>query len=81
MKSEDKQKKTAKPKKPSVHAAKIDEKQVVALAATLSRVSRLLVMCAPPFPDGSEGAQTVELARRSIPLARNVVANMKGGEK
>ena len=80
MKSEDKQKKTAKPKV-SGPAAKIDEKQVVALAATLSRVSRLLVMCAPPFPAGSEGAQTVELARRSIPLARNVLANMKGGEK
>ena len=80
MKSEDKQKDTAKPKA-SGPAAKIDKKQVVALAATLSRVSRLLVMCAPPFPDGSEGAQTVELARRSIPLARNVVANMKGCEK
>ena len=51
----------------------IGEKEENALVATLGRVSSLLVVCAPPFAEGSEGARTVEIARQSIRFAQDFI--------
>lgn len=81
----DKPHKTEKPKTPKAEPQQaIDEKTVVAIVTALGRVSKCLLMCAPKFADGSEGSVAVDLARRSIPVVRNILngkAEKKGGAK
>ena len=57
--------------------AHLDEKSTLMLAGTLAKVAKCLLMCAPPFPEGSEGAECVAIARRSIPLVRNILEQHK----
>ena len=44
------------------------DRTTLVLAGLLGKVARCLVMCAPQFPAGSEGAKAVEMALKSIPF-------------
>lgn len=74
---------TSKAKEPK-NKNEITPEQFAALAGVALQLCDLALMCAPAFAAGSQGAQTVELARVSRPnLAaivgswRNVSANGK----
>ena len=51
----------------------------LAALRSLARVSACLVMCAPRFPDGSEGALAVAEARASLSNMRKALKK-KGGD-
>jgi len=64
----------------------LDANTIVALASSLGRVSQCLIMCAPQFAEGSEGAVSVDLARSSIKAVNNIIQSFrdvkgKGDEK
>lgn len=65
--------KNADQKKVQKPQAVLPSREVVTLAVTLGKVAKCLLMCAPQFPAGSEGAVAVELARKSIPAVREIL--------
>ena len=63
---------------------KIDENTVVEIFTSMVRVSRCLLMCAPRFAEGSEGAIAVNCAQHYIPLIVEILRSKKeekGGAK
>ena len=66
------QKKAQKPT-PQKPQAVLPSREVVTLAVTLGKVAKCLLMCAPQFPAGSEGAVAIELARKSILAVREIL--------
>ena len=56
----------------------LGENTAISMAAALGCVSKCLIMCAPKFPEGSEGALAVETARRSLPVVHNILVGVRG---
>lgn len=75
---ENRKPKAEKPAENKPQHPTLDADATVSLAAALGRVSKCLLMCAPKFPEGSEGALAIETARRSLPVVHNILVGVRG---
>lgn len=62
-------------------AAAAAGRAIVALASLCLEMRKVLLMCAPAFPEGSDGAKAVAAARNSLPQLREILQKFGGGVK